>query len=85
MPYFPTTSAMIVAALSTLKEFHIDLIDLSWKFLKEDGTLDEEKVALNRKEVDEATDQAATYVKGVKEVTVRIQRFKEKAYLKREV
>jgi hypothetical protein len=83
VPYNTVTPIMIVAALSTIKEFHIDIIDLSWKFLKEDGKLDEEKVAMNREEIDRAADQASNYVKGVREMTQRIKRFQEKAYTAR--
>ena len=81
MAFNSITPVMIVAALKNVKEFHIDLIDLTWKCLKPDGTLDEEKVLMNRGEVDKASDQAANYVKGVKEVIRRIERFKELAYV----
>jgi hypothetical protein len=80
---YETTPVMIVAALSNIKEFHLDIIDMTWKFLKEDGTLDEAKVSMNRKEIDEASDQAENYIKGVKEVTARLLRFNEKAYARR--
>ena len=73
--YDPLTPTMIVAALHGVKEFHIDLVDLSWNFVKEDGTLDEEKMALHRKEIDAAADQANAYVAGVRKAVARLFRF----------
>ncbi len=78
----PLTSNMIIAALHNVKEFHVDLIDLSWEFIKEDGTLDDEKMEMNRKEIDEAADQAQSYVRGVRQVTNRILKLRERAYKK---
>jgi hypothetical protein len=71
---------MIVAALKNVKEFHIDLIDLSWKFVKDDGTLDEEKMKFNRKEIEEAADQAEAYVDATRKAVARLIRFTERAY-----
>ncbi len=81
MAYEPLTPNMLIAALKNVKEFHIDLIDLSWKFANEDGTLNEEAMRLNRKEIDEAADQATAYVHGVRRAVERISRFQERAYV----
>lgn len=79
--YNALSPAMIVAAIHQVKEYHIDLIDLSWKFTKEDGTLDEGKMNMERKEIDEAADQAQSYVTAVRKVVARIFKFREQAYV----
>lgn len=55
------TPLMIVAALETVPEKHLKIIDLAWKYLKEDGTLDDDKIALNYKEISQAMDEANAY------------------------
>ncbi|MDD5060742.1 MAG: hypothetical protein PHN44_00480 [Candidatus Marinimicrobia bacterium] len=79
--YDDLTPVMIVAALKNVKEFHIDLIDLTHELVNENGELDEVKVALKRKEIDEAADQAEAYVKSVREAVSRITRFQERSYV----
>ncbi len=79
MSYDPLTPNMVIAALGNVKEFHIDLIDLANKFTKEDGTLDEEAMRLNRKEIDEAADQATAYIHGVRLAVERISRFQKRS------
>lgn len=75
--YDRLTPSMIVAALSRVKEFHIDLIDLTWKLVKEDGSLDETQMALCRQEIEEAADQASAYVTSVRETVDRLFRFRK--------
>ena len=58
------TSSMIVAALRNVPEKHLKIIDLSWKFLNKDGTLDDDKLALNHKEINAAASEAIAYQNG---------------------
>ncbi len=81
--YDPLTPMMCVAALKQVKEFHIDLIDLSWKMLKDDGKVDDEKMALHQKEISEVADQATGYVEGVRKAVNRIFAFREQTYVVR--
>ena len=50
-----------IGALQRLRPHHIRLIDLAWKFLKPDGTLDEDRMAFEIKDIQEAADQAQAY------------------------
>ena len=74
------TPAMIVAALKNVKEFHIDIIDLSWKMMDAKGKLDPVKTTAHRKEIDEAADQAEAYIKSNKKALARIKLFNQRSY-----
>jgi PRTRC genetic system protein C len=69
------TPSMVVAALKTVPEYHIDLIDLANKFARDDGTLDDVQLALHSQEVDEAVEQANTYIKSVRNVINRLAHY----------
>lgn len=70
------TPAMIVEALKTVDEFHIDLVDLCPKFVQKDGTLNETLMAMSRQEIDEAVDQAQAYIESVRKAVSRVIRFR---------
>lgn len=72
------TPPMVVSALKTVKEFHIDLIDLSWKVVNNDGQVDDTKLAVHMKEIEAAADQATAYVDGCRRVTQRLLSFRRK-------
>lgn len=56
----------IIDALNAVPETRLRLIDLAWKAVREDGTLDPERAAFFGKELDEAIDEARGYIEATR-------------------
>jgi hypothetical protein len=50
-----------IGALQRLRPHRIRLIELAWKFLKPDGMLDEDQMAFEIKDIQEAANEAQAY------------------------
>lgn len=57
----------IIAILEEVPEVYLRIIPLTWKLVREDGTLDNEKVAFYQKELEEALKEAESYAKATVE------------------
>lgn len=57
-----------IGALKRLPEFRITLIDLAGKYVKPDGTLDQDLMSLNIKEIEAAAREAEAYANETKKV-----------------
>jgi hypothetical protein len=57
-----------IGALKKLPEFRITLIDLAGKYVKPDGTLDQDLMSLNIKEIEAAAREAEAYANETKKV-----------------
>ena len=57
----------IIAILEEVPEAHLRIIPLTWKLVREDGTLDNEKVAFYQKELEEALEEAQSYARATAE------------------
>jgi hypothetical protein len=57
----------LIRVLKTVPEFRLRLIELAWKVIREDGQVDQDKVSFNRKEIDEAVEEAKAYGQATKE------------------
>jgi len=55
-----------IEALKRLPEHRIELIELAWRFAKPDGTLDEDLMSLNMKEIQDAAKAATAYAEDTK-------------------
>lgn len=51
----------LIELLKTLPEVRLKLIEIAWRVTKEDGSLDEEMLAFQHKEIREATAEAEAY------------------------
>jgi hypothetical protein len=58
----------LIHALKGVPEFRLRLIELAWQVVKEDGSLDVEKLAFYARELDEAIHEAESYSEITKEV-----------------
>lgn len=58
--------ANYIEALKRLPPHRIELIEMAWRFTKPDGTLDEDLMALNMKEIQEAAKTADAYATDTK-------------------
>jgi len=57
----------LIRILKKVPKTRLRIIDLAWKVVGEDGTIDPDKVALHYKELKEATDEAEAYSGATKE------------------
>lgn len=57
----------IIAILEEVPEVYLRIIPLTWKLVREDGTLDNEKVAFYQKELEEALREVESYIKATAE------------------
>jgi hypothetical protein len=55
------TNQDVIRALGQVPELRLRLIELTWRLTKEDGSLDHEKAAFLRQEIDQATAEARAY------------------------
>jgi hypothetical protein len=51
-----------VEALKQVPGCHLSIIDLAWKFAKEDGTLDDEEMLAHNDEIERANKEAVAHV-----------------------
>ena len=57
----------VIRVLKTVPEVKLRIIDLAWKVVKEDGSIDPEKLLFYQKELEEATNEAEAYAQATKE------------------
>jgi len=57
----------IIAILEEVPEVYLRIIPLTWKLVREDGTLDDEKISFYQKEIEEALGEAESYAKATAE------------------
>ena len=57
----------IIAILEEVPEVDLRIIPLTWKLVREDGTLDNEKVAFYQKELEEALKEVESYARATAE------------------
>jgi hypothetical protein len=58
--------ANYIEALKRLPPHRIELIELAWRFAKPDGSLDEDLMSLNMKEIQDAAKAATAYAEDTK-------------------
>jgi hypothetical protein len=58
--------ANYIEALKRLPAHRIELIELAWRFIKPDGTLDEDLMSLNMNEIQDAAKAADAYAADTK-------------------
>ena len=58
----------LVEIIRSVPETRLALIDLTWKVIKEKGSLDAEQLSFYRKELEEASTEATAYVHATKEM-----------------
>ena len=59
----------LVRALKSVPEVHLRLVDLAWKVVGEDGTVDVDKLSFYAEELREAAAEAEAYSKATQELT----------------
>ena len=59
----------LIRVLKAVPECRLRLIELAWKVVREDGSVDPEKLLFHRKELEECTAEAQAYTKATKEAT----------------
>jgi len=57
------TLEKLLELLKNLPPVHLEIIDLTWKLVGEDGKLDEQKISFYYTEIEKATAQAESYAK----------------------
>ena len=58
----------LIKALKSVPEAHLRLIDLAWKLVGEDGTVDVDKLSFYAKEVEQAAAEVEAYSKATQEL-----------------
>jgi len=57
----------IIRVLKRVPEFKLRLIDLAWRVVREDGSIDPEKLLAHEKELEEYTAEAEAYAQYTQE------------------
>jgi hypothetical protein len=58
----------LLELLRELPAVHLELLDLAWKLVGEDGELDPQKIAFHYTEIEKAIGEAESYTKATKEM-----------------
>ena len=60
-------TSKLIDALRVVPEFRLRLIELAWEVVRDDGSLDPERLTFRGKELKEAVDEAEAYARATKE------------------
>jgi hypothetical protein len=60
------TQERLMEILQDLPQVHLELVDLAWKLIGEDGKLDFQKISFHYLEMEKAVGEAEAYAKATK-------------------
>jgi hypothetical protein len=62
------TQERLLELLREMPAVHLELLDLAWKLVGEDGELDPQKISFHYTEIEKAIGEAEAYAKATKEM-----------------